>query len=105
VNRRRKRSKEPVFEINAAEMPTMPACCATCFFHPENGDAAGQASVTSRTLLTATLFCHKDQIAGRPPTHICKGMRELTCQVLHGMGLIPEPTDEAFRAKSREVLG
>jgi hypothetical protein len=95
----------PRRKVKAGDLPTMPECCATCFFHPTNGDPAGQASVISRTFLKGSLYCHKDQLVDRPPTHLCKGMRDLTCHIMFRMGLLPEPTDAAFRAESARRLG
>lgn len=84
-------------------MPVMKAKCATCPFGPD-GDPHVQANVVSR-LLTGSQECHSTghPVYGTQATHLCRGARDWQLTILHRMGLLTEPTDEAFAAKAKEL--
>lgn len=103
MSRRRASDGTPILKINAAEMPTMPAHCKTCPFAP-NGDKQLMSKVIDRTMFQASQICHGSEGPRRQPRFLCKGARDLTVQVLHGMGILAEATDECFRAESKRRL-
>ena len=78
----------------------MPTKCATCPFR-EGGDAALRASVESR-LLSASQICHHPRLNGHKETHLCRGARDFQLQLLHRLGFLAEPTDEAWAARLDE---
>jgi hypothetical protein len=81
----------------------MKSQCATCPFG-ENGDPRTQQSVTGRIIkLDHSQICHHPVLHNKKETHLCRGARDIQLRILTAMGLIAEPTDEAFTAKSREV--
>lgn len=87
-----------------ADMPTMPALCKTCPF-AEGGDIELRNRVVERTLFKASQLCHCSAVDDQPETHLCRDALEFQATILYRMGMIDEPTDEAFRAKSKEALG
>jgi len=89
--------------FNAADIPTMPAHCKTCPF-AQNGDRELESKVIERTILKAFQICHGTEGPKRKPRFLCKGARDLQIQVLHGIGLLSEPTDECFRETSKRIL-
>jgi len=42
---------------------------------------------------------------GTQGTHLCRGARDMQLTILHRLGLIAEPTDEAFKEASDRILG
>jgi hypothetical protein len=81
----------------------MPAMCKSCPFG-EQGDPQLAAAVLDRTLFKSSQICHHPSLDGKPETHLCRGQRDVQLELLYRMGLLSEPTDAAFRAKS-EALG
>jgi hypothetical protein len=81
----------------------MKSHCATCPFGA-NGDPLLQKSVLNRiSKLEHSQICHHPALSSKPETHLCRGARDIQLRILTAFGLISEPTDEAFTAKSREV--
>lgn len=89
---------------NIRNWPVMAAPCATCPFH-EGGNADLACRVLDRTLLQQQQICHHPTLHGKRQTHLCRGARDVQLRVLHCLGFIPEPTDEAFTKRTDEVLG
>lgn len=87
---------------NTKGWPVMPAKCRTCPFN-ETGDKRLAAAVLDRTLFKSSQICHHPVLDGKKETHLCRGQRDEQLVLLHRMGLIDEPTDAAFTAKSREL--
>lgn len=88
---------------NVKNWPVMKSHCATCPFGA-NGDPQIQAGVLNRIAkLEHSQICHHPALSGKPETHLCRGARDIQLKILTAFGLIEEPTDEAFTAKSREV--
>jgi hypothetical protein len=78
----------------------MAAKCATCPFN-DNGDLQVRASVERRILADASQMCHS---TGWPKgTHLCRGARDFQLQIFYRMGFLPEPNDEAWAAKRKEL--
>lgn len=57
------------------------------------------------------VFAHAQQLRGQHYCHsskdtmLCRGGRNITLGELCSRGLLDEPTDEAFRKRSQEILG
>jgi len=86
------------------DMPIKSVMCSTCPFGP-NGCKDVMASVQQRVLSNASQTCHSTGVAigKRRDTHLCRGARDFQLQVLHGIGFLSEPTDEAWAAKCKEL--
>lgn len=85
--------------MKIAQMKVMSSKCVTCPFR-EDGDADLARAVRSRTLLQASQICHHPALKGKKQNHLCRGARGEQLALLHRMGLLPEPTDEAFTEAS-----
>lgn len=91
------RTKRKTYPIK--DHPVMKARCKTCPFG-EEGNLDVKHNVESR-LLEALQMCHG---TGWPKgTHLCRGARDWQLQVFYRLGVITEPTDEAWDAKRREL--
>jgi hypothetical protein len=82
----------------------MPAKCKTCPFG-EQGDPQLAAAVLDRTLFQSSQICHHPALDGKRETHLCRGQRDHQLELLYRMGLLDEPTDAEFAAKSEMYLG
>jgi hypothetical protein len=90
-------------KLNVKNWPVMKSHCATCPFGA-NGDPELQVRVTYRiSKLESSQICHHPALKGKPETHLCRGARDIQLKILCAFGMIEEPTDEAFTARSREV--
>lgn len=87
---------------NTKGWSVMPAKCKTCPFG-ENGDKRLAAAVLDRTLFQSSQICHHPVLNGKKETHLCRGQRDEQLAILHRMGWIDAPTDEAFQRRSREL--
>lgn len=82
------------------QMPVMKARCKTCPFN-EDGCKSVRAAVLSR-ITDGSQHCHS---SGWPEgTHLCRGARDVQLQWMHRLGVISEPTDEAWN-KAWEAMG
>ena len=86
------------------DMPIKSVKCSTCPFGP-NGCVEVRESVKLRILNSASQTCHSTGVAigKRRDTHLCRGARDFQLHVLHGMGFLSEPTDEAWREKCKAL--
>jgi len=88
---------------NVAGLPVMKQHCATCPFGP-NGDPVVCNSVIKRTIgLNASQLCHHPSLHGKRQTHLCRGARDIQLRLMTAMGILSEPTDEAFDTKWEEL--
>lgn len=78
--------------------------CASCPFR-EDGDRVLCANILARTLLQAQQVCHHPRMHGKKETHLCRGARDEQLTVLHRLGWIDSPTDQAFAEASLRILG
>jgi hypothetical protein len=82
----------------------MAHCCATCPFG-EDGDPDLRESVISRIVtLQASQICHHPALHGKRQTHLCRGARTFQLTILHRMGMIAEPADQAFNEASAMAM-
>jgi hypothetical protein len=80
-------------------------CCISCPFRidPETGreqDPQLAASVTSR-IFEASQICHHLRLTGKKEFELCRGYRDLQLTIFHRMGVISEPTDEAWNERRK----
>jgi len=82
-------------------IPVMKTMCATCPFRPrsEYAHLAGYLAVSAIT--EASRLCHStgsSAINARTgkPSRICRGARDVQLRAMAAMGVIAEPTDEAW---------
>ena len=88
---------------NIQGMPVMVSQCSSCPFR-EDGDIELRNAVLSRTLLQASQVCHHPRLHGKKETHLCRGSRDFQLVLLHRMGFLAEPTDEAFKSASKKAI-
>lgn len=86
------------------------ACCVTCPFkknekgHWNDPELAG--AVIQRTLFKAQQLCHGSKGGGpgetvdQDLTRLCRGARDYYLEIYHRVGMIDEPTDEAWQRKA-----
>jgi hypothetical protein len=91
---------------NICGWKVMPAQCPSCPFGPD-GDPRVRESVMERVSLTmqGSQICHHPVLYGKKETRLCRGSRDIQLQILTAFGILPEPTDQAFEAASKKVLG
>ncbi len=89
-------------------LPVRKTKCATCPFRPE-GWTHVRPLLEKRALTEATPICHSTGKAltrhngEKLKAHACRGARDLQLEFFHGIGFLPEPTDEAWAAKLAEI--
>lgn len=76
--------------------------CASCPFRAD-GNADLASMVMQRTALGASQICHHPRLKGKRETHLCRGARDIQLRTLVAIGLLKEPTDEAFTAESKRL--
>ena len=78
--------------------PVMPVMCATCPYGP-NGDPPLRAESERIAITEGSPYCHSTgTLRGLPGTHVCHGARKYQAEIFHRLGVIPEPTFEAWDA-------
>jgi hypothetical protein len=70
--------------------------CATCPFN-KNGDREIRAKVETRVMSVSQLCHHTSNLT------LCRGARDHQMAVLVRMGMLDEPTDEAWNRKCEEL--
>ena len=81
------------------EKPIMPEMCATCPFREDrDGVDEVRTGVMQRVLTEGSQTCHSTGIANGEPhdSHLCRGARNFQLEVFARLGVIDEPTDEAW---------
>ena len=93
-------------QVNIRNLPVNVHKCATCPFG-NNTDRTLQVQVIERCFTQQTSqVCHGTEGPNREPRSLCRGMRDVQLQIFHRMGLLDEPTDEAWeKARSRIIFG
>lgn len=85
----------------------MEAKCESCPFQEDTGSRGNwkevREMVTKRCLTEKSQLCHKPQIKGKKPTHLCRGARDLQLRFMHQLGVIKAPTDEAWAEAWNEL--
>lgn len=75
-------------------IPVMLAKCATCPFG-KNGDQRVKIRVINR-LHKNSQFCHHPRLSGSKETHLCRGARDEQLTLMHRLGVLEQPTDQAW---------
>lgn len=89
--------------------PTCKVMCPTCPWRDESPYAYLRNDLERSALSQASRICHstgKDNAINKrtgKPERLCRGARDIQLRVMHGMGVISAPTDEAWDAKCREL--
>lgn len=80
-------------------MPIMRERCETCPFRE------GRIGIMQRVLAEGSQTCHSTGIANGEPhdSHLCRGARNFQLQVFARLGVIEEPTDEAWEQRCRKM--
>ncbi len=78
----------------------MKAKCKTCLFHNENSRLCNEVKVR---VLNASQMCHQPRGSNRPETHLCRGARDFQLEIFSRLGVIKEPTDEAWLAQAHSL--
>ncbi len=95
-----KTKKQPI------EMPIMPEMCATCPFREDrDGVDEVRTGVMQRVLTEGSQTCHSNGIANGEPhdSHLCRGARNFQLEVFARLGVIKEPTDEAWDKRCQSM--
>lgn len=96
---------------HAMKLPVMKAKCATCPFR-EGGLEVVKTTLQIRSLTDASPFCHSTgkqaltEITGKPSLgeeRVCRGARDFQIYCFYAVGLLPEPTEEAWNKKCEEL--
>ena len=74
---------------NTSGMIVNKSRCKTCMFN-EGGCLRTRASVEKRVLTQASQICHHTDKT------LCKGARDFQIQIFHRLGILSEPTQEAW---------
>jgi hypothetical protein len=88
--------------VKIKSWPVRKAMCPSCPFR-EGGDRQLAARVLVRTLFKASQICHHPRLSGGKQHELCRGARNEQLTLLCRMGLLPAPTDAAFKAKLVEL--
>lgn len=92
------------------DMPVRATMCPTCPFRPGSKYEYLRQDLEMSARLEASRICHStgsdNAINTRTglPAHICRGARDIQLEQFHVIGLLPQPTDEAWNDK-REDMG
>lgn len=77
--------------------------CATCPWRDGSPVEELRPQLAVTGILESNHFCHQEQIRGKDPTWLCRGTRNLQLRYFYEVGVLDEPTDEAW-AKALEEL-
>lgn len=87
----------------------MPVCCKTCPFRDGSPYEYLRESLAESALTEATRICHStgsgnaiNHRTGKP-ARSCRGARDLQLAMFVQMGLLSQPTDEAWSALLAEI--
>ena len=84
-------------------MPVNKKMCSTCPFGP-NGVQEIRQKVEKRCLSKASQTCHHSGgTEGKPDTRLCRGARDLQLMFFYRLGVISEPTDEAWAEAASQI--
>lgn len=92
---------------------TMKAKCATCPFRDGSPVEHLRPYLAMQALTEESRYCHStggndivipaEQNYSEEPM-ICRGARDLQLELFHKLGVLDEPTDEAWQAKCSELI-
>lgn len=93
---------------NNKDFPVRVTMCPTCPFRPGSKYAYLRDDL-AESAMTSGRICHStgsnNAINTRTgfPAHLCRGAREVQLNLCFQMGVITEPTDEAWNDKREEI--
>jgi hypothetical protein len=87
--------------MNITGWPVMAHRCSSCPFN-DDGDMEVRNAVMGRTILRASQVCHHPRLYGKKESMLCRGARDEQLTILYRLGMLDEPTDEAFRVASEK---
>ena len=100
--------KLPPMKLLNAGLPLLKTMCATCPFRP-GSPYAHLVPTIAETLTETSRICHSTgsdnaihQHTGEPAA-ICRGARDIQLKLLHALGFLETPTDEAWDAAHAEL--
>lgn len=83
-----------------SNFPVMKSECPTCpFKKDENGRERSPEiadMVRERCLTRASQICHHPALKGKKQDHLCRGARNFQLNFFYRLGVIKEPTDQAW---------
>jgi hypothetical protein len=75
-------------------IPVMQAKCATCPIR-EGADMRLRADLQAR-LLERSQLCHHPMLNKKRSTHLCRGARDEQLTIMYRLGVLEQPTDQAW---------
>jgi len=96
--------KKPKSKLNTNDMRTYPVQKVPCSSCPFSGDTPLETSPENMMGYLNNLLGHGQHICHSTDEHICRGGREIQLRWLCAMGMLDEPTDEAFDRAVEESL-
>lgn len=85
--------------VNIKNFEVMKKRCPTCPFG-EKGERDRSPEIAdmvrTRCMKEASQICHHSRLHGKKETHLCRGARDFQLEIFHRLGVIAEPTDEAW---------
>lgn len=88
------------------DWPVMAKQCSTCVFaKTSDGEWVNPtlAEMVEKRILECAQICHHPRLFGRNESHLCRGTRDRQIGLMHRMGVLSEPTDEAWATKRKEL--
>lgn len=93
----------------SVELPIKKIMCSTCPFRDGSKTEFLRTDLTMSALSEASRICHSTgsknafhKRTGKPPA-LCRGARDVQLKYFHCIGFIPEPTDESWLNKCKEM--
>ncbi len=78
----------------------MPETCPTCPWREDEGrlnlSPEHMKELLIQVLSISNQRCHAPALNGKPETRICRKARDIQLVVFHRLGVLTEPTDEAW---------
>jgi len=92
--------------VDTSRWPVMKKQCSTCVFAMTSDGHwvnPSLAKMVEKRILDCSQICHHPRLFGRQETHLCRGTRDRQIELMHRLGVIPEPTDEAWEATRQRL--
>jgi hypothetical protein len=83
-------------KTKTAPIPVMTVKCVTCPFR-DSADRRLRANLQAR-LLERSQLCHHPMLHKKRLTHLCRGARDEQLTIMYRLGVLEQPTDQAWEA-------